>query len=146
MRGLLFVLQSTRTTCMHRSTCAAFFSSTHLCMHTRNIWYTCACVPTNVFEQEVLCVLTELNVIEIACIVFAHITTSEFHSSSNQTVSCIASIGLCIVTTYLLLILDIISSKYYKIYIMCSKYIKIHGVYSKLSFILHQIFWCANVF
>ena len=44
-------------------------------------------MPTSIlFEQEVLHVLAALNVIKITCIPCAHITTHDFHSSSNLTV------------------------------------------------------------
>ena len=75
---------------MHRSTRAAFSSSTHLCMHTKkHLVHPCLhkMYPQVFFEQEILRVLTELNTVEIARIVCVRITTCDFHSSSNQAVS-----------------------------------------------------------
>ena len=49
------------------------------CMLTQN-------VPTNIFEQEVLRVLPELNASEITRIACARITTHDFPSSLNRVV------------------------------------------------------------
>ena len=43
-------------------------------------------VPASIFEQEVLCVLVELNAVEIARHTCARIITRDFHSSSNRAV------------------------------------------------------------
>ena len=75
---------------MHRLTRAAFFSSTHLCTHTKeHLVHACLhkMYPQVFLEQEVLRVLAELNAVEIACIVYARITTCKFYSSSNRAVT-----------------------------------------------------------
>ena len=82
-------MQPTRTIYVYWSTCAAFFSSTHLCTRTKeHLVHACLykMYPRVFFEQEVLRVLTELNTVEIAHIVCALITTHNFHSSSNQAI------------------------------------------------------------
>ena len=66
---------------VHRLTCAAFFSSTHLYMRTKeHLVHACQKnAPASIFEQEVLCVHAELNAVEIACIMCARITPHHFH-------------------------------------------------------------------
>ena len=83
------MVKTTSTICVHRSTRAAFFSSTHLCTLTKEhleIASLHKMYPRVFFEQEVLRVLTELNVVEMAHIACACITTRDFNSSSNRAV------------------------------------------------------------
>ena len=71
---------------MYKLTLAAFFSSTHLCMHTEaQLVRVCLhkMYPRVFFEQEALHVLAQLNAIEIVHITCACITTREFPSSLN---------------------------------------------------------------
>ena len=74
---------------VHRSTCAAFFLSTHLCTCTKeHLVHTCLhkMYPRVFFEQEVLRALAEFNAVKIVRMVCARITTHDFHSSSNLSV------------------------------------------------------------
>ena len=70
--------------------------------------------PRVFIEQEVLRVLTELNAIEITCIVCAHITTCDFHSSLNRAVPYLGiTKGLVLLTCCFT---DIIISRYTVLY------------------------------
>ena len=82
----LFVMKTASTIYVHKTTRAAFFSSTHLCTRTKeHLLHVCLHkkYPPVYFEQEVLHVLAELNAVEIAHIACACITTRDFYSSSN---------------------------------------------------------------
>ena len=89
IRGGLFVTKTASTIYVHRSTRAAFFSSTQLCTRAKEHLLHASLhkkYPRVYFEQEVLRVLAELNSVEIARIVCACITTRDFYSSSNRAV------------------------------------------------------------
>ena len=71
---------------MHRLARAVFFSQvlTYARARSRN-WHMRAYTKC-IFEQKLLCVLAELNTIEITHIVCARISTHDFPSSLNRAV------------------------------------------------------------
>ena len=63
--------------------CCILFECSLMHAHERTSFTLHKMYPPVFFEQEVLHVLAELNVVEIARIACACITASDFHSSSN---------------------------------------------------------------